>query len=406
MEANELIGRRCHEISHHSSVPCSQHGEHCPLETVFENGQATQVMHIHYDLEGREEWVQLSANPILDEQGTPVYMGEYIQPLRPVCEDNRLLVGRSPPLMRMVSLLQRVAPTQTTVLLQGESGVGKEQVAKYLHLYSERMNGPFVVVDCGVLGESLIESELFGHVKGSFTGATQHKKGLFEAAHGGTLFIDEIGELPLALQTKLLRALETNSIRPIGGTEYIQTNVRVIAATNRCLQDMVREGSFRQDLYYRLSAFPVHIPPLRERKGDITALAEFFLSQLPDGDRHLPLTPEVIEALLVHDYPGNVRELKHIVERAAILAVGSNIEVDHVVCEPEVAEAASEDETPSLDDGQRDQLLNRRGGRIPDEAILTALKRARGHRQQAASMLDISERTLYRHIQRLRGPNA
>src|SRR5690606_18475124 len=139
---------------------------------------------------------------------------------------------------------QRVAPTQTTVLLQGESGVGKEQVAKYLHRYSDRMNGPFVVVDCGVLGESLIESELFGHAKGSFTGATHNKKGLFEAAHGGTLFIDEIGELPLSLQTKLLRALETSTIRPIGGTDYIQTNVRVIAATNRCLQDMVREGSF------------------------------------------------------------------------------------------------------------------------------------------------------------------
>jgi PAS domain S-box-containing protein len=412
LEADELIGRRCHEISHHSSVPCSHHGEHCPLETLFETGQPTQVMHIHYDVDGHEEWVQLSANPILDEHGVPVYMGEYIQPMRPAREDNRLLIGRSPALMRMVSLLQRVAPTQTTVLLQGESGVGKEQVAKYLHRYSERMNGPFVVVDCGVLGESLIESELFGHVKGSFTGATQHKKGLFEAAHGGTLFIDEIGELPLALQTKLLRALETSTIRPIGGTEYIQTNVRVIAATNRNLQDMVREGAFRQDLYYRLSAFPIHIPPLRDRKGDITALAEYFLSQLPEGDRHLPLTPEVIETLLLHDYPGNVRELKHIVERAAILAAGNAIGVEHVVCEPEaaenraLAEAAAEEALPSLDDEQRDQLLNRRGGRIPDEAILTALKRARGHRQQAASMLDISERTLYRHIQRLRAVEA
>ena len=409
LEAKELIGRCCHEISHHSSVPCSHHGEHCPLEEVFETGQATQVMHVHYDLGGHEEWVQLSANPILDDKGETVYMGEYIQPLRPACEENRLLVGRSPALMRMVSLLQRVAPTQTTVLLQGESGVGKEQVAKYLHHYSERMNGPFIVVDCGVLGESLIESELFGHVKGSFTGATQHKKGLFEAAHGGTLFIDEIGELPLALQTKLLRALETGTIRPIGGTEYVKIDVRVIAATNRNLQDMVREGSFRQDLYYRLSAFPIHLPPLRERKGDITALAEYFLGQIPDGDRHLPLTPEVIEALLLHDYPGNVRELKNIVERAAILAAGNTIGVEHITCEPEPMDSRE----PSLEDAetggpallqgeQRNQLLNRRGGRISDETILMALKRARGHRQQAANMLDISERTLYRHIQRLR----
>ncbi len=411
LEAGELIGRRCHEISHHSSVPCSEHGEHCPMDTVFEHGQASQVMHVHFDSEGREEWVQLSANPILDDKGVPMYMGEYIQPLRPASEDNRLLVGRSPPLMRMLSLLQRVAPTQTTVLLQGESGVGKEQVAMYLHRYSDRMNGPFVVVDCGVLGESLIESELFGHVKGSFTGATQNKKGLFEAAHGGTLFIDEIGELPLALQTKLLRALETSTIRPIGGTEYIQTNVRVIAATNRCLQDMVREGSFRQDLYYRLSAFPIHIPPLRERKGDITALAEYFLTQLPDGDRNLPLTPEVIEALLVHEYPGNVRELKNIIERAAILATGGTIDIEHIICEsdpmqeqvgPETGSQETVTDMRELDDAQREQLLNRRGGRIPDATILAALKQARGHRQQAANMLDISERTLYRHIQRLR----
>lgn len=410
-EAGDLVGRHCYEISHHSAVPCSQHGEHCPLETVFETRQPTQVMHIHYDNEGREEWVQLSANPILDDDGTPMYMGEYIQALRPAKDDSRLLIGRSPALMRMVSLLQRVAPTQTTVLLQGESGAGKEQVAKYLHRYSDRLNGPYVVVDCGVLGEALIESELFGHEKGSFTGATRQKKGLFEVANGGTLFIDEIGELPLSLQTKLLRALETSTIRHIGGTEYIQTDVRVIAATNRNLQEMVKDGSFRQDLYYRLSAFPIHIPPLRERKDDIAALAEHFLAQLPDGDRHIPLTPEVIESLLPYDYPGNVRELKNIIERAAILAADSVIAAEHIVFEAEQANEAAvlppKEETALADlSRQHSHLLNRRGGRLQDEEILAALEQARGHRMQAAKMLGISERTLYRHIQRLRGVGA
>ncbi len=399
-EDQEIIGRHCYEISHHSHQPCSRHGETCPLESVFENNAPLQVMHIHRDRDDNEEYVQINAAPLLDASGKVLYMGEQLSHLNARVSSQTLLVGRSQPLLHMMSLLHRVAPTQTTVLLQGESGTGKECVSEYLHHFSSRSSGPFVVVDCGTLGESLIESELFGHEKGAFTGASSRKIGLFEAANGGTLFIDEIGEMPLGLQTKLLRVLETGTIRRLGGTDYRHVDVRILAATNRDLRGLVEAGDFREDLYYRLSAFPVHIPPLRERKDDIPALAEHFLSNLlEDGDRHLPLSPDVIQALLEYDYPGNVRELRNIIERAAILACDEPMGVDHLVFERpwEGRPDAGPDPEPVTAG-----LLHRRRGRLTDEAIVAALERHAGHRGQAASELGVSERTLYRHLRRLR----
>ena len=401
--SEDIIGRYCYEISHHVDAPCSQHGEHCPLENVFRSGQAAQVMHIHYDKKGKEEYVQLHSNPLFDADGNVLYVGEYIYPVSKPSEDT-FLIGRSRAMLRMTSLLQRVAPTQTTVLLQGESGVGKECVSKYIHQFSTRGNLPFVIVDCGTLGENLIESELFGHEKGAFTGANTRKKGLFEVADGGSLFIDEIGELPLSLQTKLLRVLETGTFRRIGGTEYINVNVRVIAATNKDLQSMVEAGNFRQDLYYRLSAFPVNIPSLRERPDDIPALAEHFLSKQEEGDRYLPLSPDVIETLMAYDYPGNVRELRNIIERAAILAYGEEImRPEHVLIETprhsQVAPAlGSADRATSIDR----KYLQRRNGRLADDEVMDALARFNGHRARAAEYLGVSERTLYRYVQRLR----
>jgi len=399
VSSEEVVGRRCYEVSHRSPVPCSQHGEHCPHETVFATGQPTQVMHVHHGKNGHEEHVRLHASPILGEGGKVLYMGEYIQPVSQVGEGaGTMLIGRSRPLLRLTSLLQRVAPTQTTVLLLGESGVGKERVAEYIHHYSSRPDGPFVVVDCGALGENLIESELFGYEKGAFTGANGRKCGLFEAARGGTLFIDEVGELPLVLQTKLLRALETGTIRRIGGTEYLKTDVRIIVATNRDMQAMVKRGEFRQDLYYRLSAFPVRVPSLRERKDDIAALAEHFLARLPDGDRHVPLSPEAIEALLGHEYPGNVRELRNIVERAAIMAGNGVLRPEHLAFE----EARTAEHAPHFGADTNIASLVMRRGRLDREKVLQALTHANGHRRQAASLLGVSERTLYRYVRQLR----
>ncbi|MBD3609462.1 MAG: sigma 54-interacting transcriptional regulator, partial [Gammaproteobacteria bacterium] len=405
----DVVGQKCHKVSHHSEVPCSQHGEHCPLETVFETGKPTQVMHIHYDCNNKEEYVQLQANPIFDEDGNVKYMGEYVNPISQQMDKNGLLIGRSPAIRRLTSILQRVAPTQTTTLLLGESGVGKECVAQYVHQYSNRAEAPFIVVDCGSLGENLIESELFGYEKGAFTGASGKKKGLIESAHGGTLFIDEIGELPMSLQTKLLRVLETGTVRRVGGTEYINVDVRFVAATHRDLKQMVSMGEFREDLYYRLSAFPVNIPPLRERKDDIPLLTEHFLLSFEEGEQYLPLNPPVIESMLAYDYPGNIRELRNIVERAVILAAGSPMTSEHLVFEveeaiqglgthvPQSSPVNSSNEIRSYND-----ILIKRKNHLTDELVLSALKQASGHRKKAADILGVSERTVYRYMQRLR----
>lgn len=410
MTPDEVVGQLCHKVSHHSDVPCSQHGEHCPLETVFETGKPTQVMHIHYDKNNVEEYVQLMANPIFDDEGQVKYMGERINPVTATDEKGALLVGRSRALLRMTSMLQRVAPSQSAVLLLGESGVGKECVAQYLHQYSTRHDGPFVVVDCASLSEQLIESELFGYEKGAFTGATSRHKGLFESAIGGTLFIDEVGEMPLALQTKLLRVLETGTVRRVGGNDYIKVNVRVIAATHRNLKQMVQAGSFREDLYYRLSAFPINIPTLRERKDDIPLLAEYFLGDIEEGEQHQPLSPQVIETLLSYDFPGNIRELRNIVERAVILSAGNTITPEHIVLEILEQLSSNDGSVEKISNSNNSEtashhLLSRR--EVVDEVtVLRALQQYNGHRKTVAKELGISERTLYRHMKKLREKNS
>ena len=401
VRSEDVVGRHCYEVSHRSRVPCSQNGEHCPLEDCFRSGEVAHVVHVHYDKHGAEEQVQLQAVPILDANGRVLYIGEYVQPPRAAAEEHALLVGRSRLLLRMISLLQRVAPTQTTVLLLGESGVGKERVAQYLHHYSNRSGHPFVVVDCSTLGENLIESELFGYERGAFTGAARLKRGLFEAARGGTLFIDEIGELPLQLQSKLLRVLETGAIRRLGGTDYVPVDVRIIAATHRDLPSMVEAGQFRHDLYYRLSAFPIEVPTLRERKDDIPALAEYFLSHLPDGERQIPLSPSVTEKLLDYEYPGNVRELGNIIERAAILAGDGVIEPEHIRLKEtprRAAEGRSQDDKSLSNAGQAPHRRHRHS----DEDVLRVLRQCDGHRLAAAQRLGMSERTLYRRLRRMR----
>ncbi|MEA1888588.1 MAG: sigma-54-dependent Fis family transcriptional regulator [Pseudomonadota bacterium] len=403
----EIIGDTCYHVSHHSDVPCHENGEHCPLMSVFQHGRPTEVIHIHHDKDGNEEHVQLRAQPILDEDGKVQYMAESMICLDEADNPDHMLTGRSSAMMRLISLLQRVAPTRTTVLLTGESGAGKEKVSEYLHHFSNCHKGPFVVVDCSILGEQLIESELFGHEKGAFTGATDKKIGLIESAHEGTLFIDEISELPLPLQTRLLRFLETGTFRTVGGTKYKQVDVRVIAATNRNLQQMVADRKFRNDLYFRLTAFPIEIPPLRDRKDDIPALAEHFLSDLEGGTAHTPLSQAVIEELLKHDYPGNVRELRNIMERACILASTGAMTAEHLIFEQfTYINASSEIVKPpaSVHSSDVDNFayLSRSQGKHDTDNILNALKQCNGNRSRAADMLGVSERTIYRYVKKLR----
>jgi DNA-binding NtrC family response regulator len=278
------------------------------------------------------------------------------------------------------------------VLLLGETGTGKELVARSIHESSRRADAPFVAVDCSGLSDALVESELFGHEKGAFTGAGARKLGLVEAASGGTLFLDEVGDIPLAQQVKLLRLLETGTYRRVGGVQPLRADFRLVAATHRDLKAMVRDGTFRSDLYYRISPYPVHIPPLRERRDDIPLLVESLLSRVRP-DRPLGLDEEAIARLLAYDFPGNIRELRNILERASLLAEGDRISSRHLP--GEVLQVVRGDGSV------------RPGSRVPGESALRAAERAAleaaldrhgGARRALAAELGISERTMYRKL--------
>jgi DNA-binding NtrC family response regulator len=302
-------------------------------------------------------------------------------------------VGESPEFRRMLHLVELVGASDSTVLIAGETGSGKERVAKLLHARSSRRARPFVVVDCAALQESLLQSELFGHERGAFTGADKAKPGLFEVAHGGTIFLDEIGEISQATQVNLLRVLDTSIFRHVGGTTEIRVDVRVLAATNRDLRAMVSKGLFREDLFYRLSTITIEIPPLRKRGADIELLARHFVNILNEryGSRKV-LGETALEALRRHSWPGNVRELLHAVEAAAIVCEGTEILSEHL--------------PPSVSHGQQPATppIAAVNGPLPTLVelerihIRQALEACNGHRGNAARILGISERNLYRKL--------
>jgi DNA-binding NtrC family response regulator len=307
-----------------------------------------------------------------------------------------LFVGTSPAFRATLSLLERVAPSDSSVLVCGETGTGKEMAAKLVHARSARRERPFVVVDCAALQEELLQSELFGHERGAFTGADRAKPGLFEVANGGTIFLDEIGEVSPATQVKLLRVLDTGSFRHVGGTAEIHVDARVIAATNRDLAALVRQGRFREDLFYRLRTITVELPPLRERKGDVQLLADHFLARLNERYGFSRRTSAEAAGLLQqYHWPGNVRELLHVLESAAIVCEGPEILPGHLPpavrapALPSLPEAASVDPLPSLQDVERAHIER-------------ALRATGGHRGRAAKILGISERSLYRKIEEYR----
>ncbi|MBA4159713.1 MAG: sigma-54-dependent Fis family transcriptional regulator [Gemmatimonadetes bacterium] len=302
------------------------------------------------------------------------------------------MVGRSAAMREVFEAVRRVAPTETTVLVCGETGTGKELVARAIHTHSARANGPFVAVNCASLAEGLLESELFGHVKGAFTGAIAEKPGLFEAAAGGTLFLDEIGDVTSALQQRLLRALQEREIRRVGSVRATPVDVRIIAATRRDLREEVSAGRFREDLFYRLKVFQIELPPLRERSGDIPLLVELALGRLrscPGGRERLTCSPFAMRMLRAYDWPGNVRELFAALESAAIRTDGDRIETQHLP--PEVRAA--------LNGGENGESRYRADA--PEEeraAILAALEEAEGSRTRAAEILGMGRTTLWRKI--------
>jgi DNA-binding NtrC family response regulator len=311
------------------------------------------------------------------------------------------LVGKSPAMARVYQLIEKVAQTDATVLIQGESGTGKELVAFTIHQRSPRKEKPFVTVDCGAIPQELAESELFGHEKGSFTGATQKKEGKFEQAQGGTLFLDEIGNLPLSGQAKLLRALEQKQITRVGGASVIPVNVRIIAATNVVLSQAAQEGKFREDLFYRLNVFTLELPSLRERKEDIPLLTENFLNRFAHQQKKnvRGIAPEAMELLISYHWPGNVRELRNVLERATILA-DDWITRDHLpnfsgaTSEPEKITVSSLIELPFTE--AKDKLVSD----LEKEYILQALAKSKGNKAKAARALNINYRTLYEKMKK------
>ena len=310
------------------------------------------------------------------------------------------IIGRSPGIIAAVQDARKVAATSTTVLLTGESGTGKEVLARAIHRASARAGGPFVALNCAALPETLVESELFGHERGAFTGADRLKPGRFELAAGGTLFLDEVGELPPAVQAKLLRVLQERQYERVGGTTTLHADVRVIAATNRDLEQAVASGGFREDLYYRVAVFRIHLPTLRERGEDVLLLADHLVREIcTRTERHEPaLSGEARELLLAHSWPGNIRELQNAIERAIILTDGASISAEHLgivrqpprdAASPAVSAPRSEAPSTVLTIAEQEQRM-----------IIEVLERTRGHKERAAALLGLTRFQLYGRLKR------
>jgi transcriptional regulator with PAS, ATPase and Fis domain len=330
--------------------------------------------------------------PVQDDSEKTTYFMETMYALRHAGDGDRdqEMVGYSRPFNRMLELAKRVAAWESSVLLLGESGTGKELVAHAIHDMSPRASAPFVALECAGLTETLFESEMFGYEKGAFTGAVGRKIGLVEAVRGGTLFLDEVGDIPLSLQVKLLRLMEAGTYRRIGGLEPLRADFRLVAATHRDLAQMVSEGTFRQDLFFRINVFPIHLPPLRERMEDLPMLIKHLLSRL-ESAKEITLSDESLSALMKHDFPGNVRELRNILERALIMADGNTIQPQHLYLDTikngskEIQATRIFEEITPLDN-------------LEQKYLAWADKQFQGDRKALAERLGISERTLYRKL--------
>lgn len=320
------------------------------------------------------------------------------------------LLGKSAVMQRLFTLLERLAGIGSTVLIQGESGTGKELVARALHYNGPRRRHPFVPVNCAAMPEGLFESELFGHTRGAFTGAQIARRGLFLEASRGTIFLDEIGEMPLGMQAKLLRVLEQRQIRPVGSDREVEVDVRVVAATNQDLDMGVQQGKFREDLYYRLNVMPVRVPPLRERRDDIPFLAETFLQRHIAANHLEPrrFTRQALRALEHYDWPGNVRELSHVIERAVTLSSGEGIDVEDLGLEGELHLSSGTSPGRTLPPMHNAGVLTEATlnlDAITQSVLGTALQKTYGHKGQAAALLGIHPRTLTRMMRRYGMPD-
>lgn len=397
--------RHCYEISHHYSHSCDKEGESCPLKLAKSSKRNQRVLHVHHTRYG-DEHIDISLYPIKDINDK-LYFLEVMQTIKHASPKSIVkgMVGKAPSFIKLLGLINRVAEYDISVLLQGESGTGKELVAQSIHQASLRKAMCCITVECSGLSESLFESELFGHEKGAFTGAVNKKKGLVEEAEGGTLFLDEIGDVPLSLQVKLLRLIETRTFRRVGGVEQLKTDFRLVCATHKNLKEMVKNGEFREDLYYRISTFPVNLPALRDRLEDIPLLVNTILERIT-GRRKMHVSNEVLACFSQYKFSGNIRELRNILELGRVMTDSDRIEITHL---PEsLFEHEQKNESQSntsdkalvknltVDDKTIEQLLTLE--QHENEYLLWLSQYFKEDKKVLAEKLGISERTLYRKL--------
>jgi DNA-binding NtrC family response regulator len=389
-ETEVILGKsRCFEISHGHKSACDKHGEECPIQACMSSGKTSSVVHIHKTAHGKT-YCDILMKPVKDENGITTGFLEILDRIDFAAAESHgsKMIGASAPFKDMLTNINRAAKSEIAVLLHGETGTGKELVAKALHDSSRRSERPFVVIECTGLNENLFESELFGHERGAFTGATHAKSGLIEIANGGTVFFDEIADVPLSMQVKLLRLLETQCYRTVGGLKQRKADFRLICASHKNLLEAVEQGLFRRDLYYRIAGFPIELPPLSERQEDIPALVKHFLghSEL----KHKKFSASALERLSQYTFPGNIRELKNIVEQSALLANEDIIERDDLPAQISNLRANTTDQNNSvmtLEELEQEYL-----SRLCMTQEMTI--------DELANILQVSTRTLYRKLQK------
>ena len=404
---DEVIGKPCYQISHKRKRPCSEYGENCPHHQVFTYQQIESCLHIHNDLNDVQHRVRVAAYP-LRGLNNELYLGEIITEIhtdRNTDNSGVSMVGVSPAFLQMIEQLLFAAKSDAPVLLQGETGTGKELAASFLHEQSHRQGGPFLMLDCTVLTESLFESEVFGYEKGAFTGSNGRKTGLFELAHGGTLFLDEIGELPPLMQAKLLRVLESGEFRRIGGTQILSADFRVVCATNRDLLQEVNEGRFREDLYYRLAGVMIHLPSLNERQEDIPLISHTLLNRINQiRNSHFCLTDRASKWLQKRLFPGNIRELRNLLN--AVVSSSHNKQIDVDILQRMSLPLNNHTDKTSLSghtppQAKKDEYRTQEQVSLIDlekRQIKQLLQQFSGNRKKSADALGISVRTLYRKL--------
>jgi len=393
---DRVVGRKCHMVSHHFDTPCFMNNEDCPLAMALETNKMYEVLHIHFDQHNQPEHVRIKGHPILGSDGTRFVGEEIIRVAKATeldCEEQQL-IGKSRAFRTCIEEITRAAESDSNVLLHGESGVGKNLAAHYIHSRSARRGRAFVTIDCSAINEALFESELFGHERGAFAGCIGRRRGLLDEANAGTLFLDEVGDLPLTLQGRILNAIDTGHYRRVGGRELLKADVRIIASTHYDLAEMIRINRFRSDLYFRIAILKHRIPSLRERRDDIPALADALLVRMSDPKAYrCHIDEEARELLVNHDYTDNIRELTNILRRAVSLCSDGHIRAEHIAFDDYPAAATGCGGTGVPTEVQSIKQLE-------EDQIRTLLLQYEGHRRKVADRLGISERTLYRKLKK------